>query len=263
MKRVQIIIPSINLWTKYTKDCIDSVFNQKTENEYRILFIDNASTDETLIEAGKLVSDKFSHKRNEERWSFSQSVNHGVNDAWERGYDYALVLNNDIILHSQALDELVKRFESADESIGMVSCLDIRGEVDTVGIESISNKQGVPESEHPNFSAFMINKTCWDRVGEFDEVFRPAYWEDNDIHYRINLAGLKAICLPTAMFYHFGSRTQNEAENSPICSSPQFEKNAKYYCDKWGGLPPNEKFIKPFNREENTLKSTEQNGIIR
>lgn len=276
--RVQIVIPGINLWNKYSKPCIDSI---KTKHEYRILFVDNASTDETLVEAGKLVSDTFSHKRNEMIWCCSKVWNYGINDAFERGFDYVLVLNNDVLLHPDAIDRMVDRFIQAQENqvkmgtqnvfkdhvenkdtkdndwireseiLGMVTCMDIRGECH-VPSEIFDKKsedyEKVPEAEHPNFSGFMINKLCWQKVGAFDEKFVPCYFEDNDYHYRIKLAGLKAITLPTALFYHFGSATQNEALEEPICPGPVFERNRDYFKEKWGGLPGDELFDKPFNK---------------
>ena len=251
MSKIAIVIPAINLWNKYTKSCLESI---KTKHEYRILLIDNGSTDETKEEAGKLVSNNFSHLRNEEPWSCARSWNYGVNDAFTRGYDYVLILNNDIILHPEAIDIMVERFEKEkDSDLVMVTCLDVRGEceypVDVVEL-SPEKKKDVPESPHPNFSAFMINKKCWDIIGEFDENFRPCYFEDNDYHHRIELAQMKAVCLPTAMFYHYGSRTQNEAIGRPICSSPQFEYNGRYYQNKWGGVPGSESFATPFNKPD-------------
>ena len=242
--KVQIVIPCINLWAKYTKPCIDSI---KTKYEHRILLIDNGSSDETKEEASKLVSATFAHKRNEEPWGCAQSWNYGVKDAFERGYDYVVILNNDIILHPEAIDRLINRFTG---DVVMTSCLNIRGEVDNplyvLNLKS-EDKKDVPESEHPDFSAFAISKECWDKIGTFDDNFKPAYFEDNDYHHRIQLANAKAVCVPTAMFYHFGSRTQNEATNAPICSSPQFERNREYYQHKWGGVPGQETYLKPFN----------------
>jgi hypothetical protein len=111
-------------------------------------------------------------------------------------------------------------------------------------------KTVVAEAPHPNFSAFMISRDCWRQTGEFDEEFRPAYWEDNDYHYRMKVAGQVAVTFPPALFYHFGSRTQMEAaENGqPLTSGPQFEKLRGYYVAKWGGPPGGEVYRVPFNR---------------
>jgi len=256
--KVQIIIPVINLWEKYTKQCIDSVIKACDNIDYRILLIDNCSTDETITEAGKLVSSLFAHKRNEERWGVAQSWNYGVRDAFERGYEYVLILNNDILIHKDSIDKIIERFEKENSSenivnneIAMITMMDIRGECPeptNLFDKNSEDYKEVPESEHPNYSAFMINKKYWDIVGKFDEGFKPAYFEDNDSHYRMKLAGLKAIVLPTALFYHYGSRTQNESAHSmPVVKGIQFEKNRQYFAQKWGGVPGQEKFTTPFN----------------
>lgn len=265
--KLQIIIPAINLWDKYSKPCIQSVqeamvYAKKHGIDCRILFIDNASTDNTRDEAGKMVSDLFCHHRNEERWGFQKSVNFGVNDAWERGYDLALVMNNDTLLHPQAIWRLIDRAKIDDDrfpNVGMITCMDVRSETTPFLLSSmdIKQKEGVEEAPHPNFSAFMISKQMWEAVGEFDEVFAPAYFEDNDYHYRMDLAGYDAIVLPTALFYHHGSGTQNEAneDGTPVVPSPAFEANRAKYAEKWGGVPGEEKYDVPYNNPELNLSS--------
>lgn len=268
--KIQIVMPSINLWNKYTRQAIESVqiamVRAKEHSiDCRLLFIDNASTDETKIEAGKMVSSVFSHKRNEERWGFQKSVNFGVNDAFERGFDVALVCNNDIVLHPEAIWRISERF--GKEDVAMVTCMDVRGEVterqlNPLGVSQISakDKEGVEESNHPNFSAFALSRECWEMVGEFDELFEPAYFEDNDYHYRMKLAGVKAVVYPPALFYHYGSRTQNEANETglPCVSGGMFENSRALYVKKWGGVPGEEKFISPYNDPMNHHSDTKQ-----
>lgn len=243
---------------------------KKHNVDARLVLIDNASSDNTSREATKMVSDIFSHKRNEERWGFQKSVNWGVNDAFERGYDYVLVCNNDIILHPQAIWRLVERFEDPSIEVdgetlpvGLISCLDTRGEIASDILRDLNpdEKLDCPESQHPNFSAFAVSKEMWDTVGEMDEVFFPAYFEDNDLHYRMGLEGIAGICLPTAMFYHFGSATQNEAkeDGQPMVPGPAFEKNRQNYVDKWGGVPGSETFTSPYDDETKDTRSTKQN----
>lgn len=268
--KVQIVMPTINLWEKYTRFALESVETAmvyaKTHNiDCRILLIDNASTDETKVEAGKKVSNLFSHLRNEERWSFQKSVNVGVQDGFERGYDIVLVCNNDIVLHPEAIWRIAQRFEKGD--VGMVTCMDVRGEMNekkipTFRIEVLltKDKEEVDEAPHPNFSAFAVNQECWGKAGEFDEVFAPAYFEDNDYHYRMKLLEIKAIILPTAMFYHYGSRTQNEASENglPFVSGGSFENNRASYVKKWGGVPGQETFKTPYNDPEKKVFETKQ-----
>lgn len=275
--KIQIIMPAINLWNKYTRDAIESVnvamVSAKAHNiDCRFLFIDNASTDETRDEAGKLVSDLFSHQRNEERWGFQKSVNFGVKDGFMRGFDIVLVCNNDITLHPEALWRLTERFSKGD--VHMVSCMDVRGEMaekniapNEIGRLIARDKETCDEAPHPNFSAFAVDRECWEVVGEFDELFAPAYFEDNDYHYRMKLAEIEAIVYPLALFYHYGSRTQNEAQEDgrPIMPSPMFENNRASYVRKWGGVPGQEQWAHPFNNPAiglDVVKQTESLSTI-
>lgn len=271
--KIQVVVPTINLWNKYTKQCLESiqvamVRAKQHQIDCRLLLIDNASTDETKEEAGKMVSEVFSHKRNEDRWGFQKSVNFGVNDAFSRGYDIVLVCNNDIIIHPEAIWRLTERFAQGD--VGMVTCLDIQGEMTEKKLNPllINNlnaieKVPVPEAPHPNFSAFALTKDTWDKVGEFDELYTPAYFEDNDFHYRMKLAEIRAIVLPTAMFYHYGSRTQNEAaeNNMPIVSGGMFENARGAYVRKWGGKPGEEKWLFPYGDVTLLITDTKQTKV--
>ncbi len=134
MLDLQIVIPSINLWTKYTKPCIESLIksSEYAGIKYRILLIDNASDDETITEAGKLVSETFSHYRAPIRLSFAESVNLGMKDAFEtRGAKYCLVPNNDTILREDTIKRLIERFEKGDKEVVMVTAINVQGECKT------------------------------------------------------------------------------------------------------------------------------------
>jgi GT2 family glycosyltransferase len=240
--KIGIVLPVINLWEKYTKACLESI---KTRYDYEIFLIDNASADGTANGAKGL--DKVNYIKNTERKSCAASWNQGIGLAIEKGCDTFFVINNDVILHPEAINELVLRLEKGD--VTMSTCMDVRGDCgDPQDVIHFPISSELEESEHPNFSAFMMTLDCWNKVGKFDEEFKPAYFEDNDYHYRMKLLGLKAITLPLAVFYHYGSRTQNEALNVPAVPSYAFESNRAYYMNKWGGNPGEEVFKTPFNK---------------
>lgn len=108
---------------------------------------------------------------------------------------------------------------------------------------------------HPDYSCFGFNPLAMNEIiGDFDENFAPAYFEDNDHHYRIKLAGFEAYSYGLAQIEHKGSQTQNADPNKPVVTSEMFEKNREYYNRKWGGWPGQETFVHPFNNPNNTLK---------
>jgi len=147
----------------------------------------------------------------------------------------------------------------------MITAMDVRSETTPELITSMNakDKEEVAEAPHPNFSAFMVSAQMWEAVGEFDELFFPAYFEDNDYHYRMNLSGYDAIVLPSALFYHFGSGTQNEANENgqPMVPSPAFEDARARYVRKWGGAPGAETFDRPYDDPSKDWASTEQNSL--
>jgi GT2 family glycosyltransferase len=265
--RVGIVMPCINLWAKYTKPALDTVALAIVEAEKHGVFceallINNGSTDETHDAMMTTVwpgirEGWISYQRNEEVWGFQKSVNFGVNHFLDQKFDLVLVLNNDIALHVDAIWRLVDRFGRG--RVSMATCLDATGECERIPdrLKVIKSAAKVPcaETPHPCFSAFMLDRACWKAVGEFDELFHPAYYEDNDYHYRMQLAGLVAVTYPPALFFHWGSATQLEALGRPLTDSANQHAN---YVRKWGGNPGQETFKHPFNDESKTINSVAQ-----
>lgn len=274
MTKVGIVMPTINLWAKYTRPALDSVAEAISKAiEYDIacdiILVDNGSSDETKTEAPKYFTErwneetaKLSYHRNEERWGFQRSVNFGANEFFDkRKYDYVLVLNNDIVLHKNAIWRLVERFKKG--GVSMATCLDITGEsggAQHTNKVSDVDKEKCPETPNPCFSAFMVNKECWEKAGQFDEAFFPAYFEDNDYHHRMQLAGLLAVTYPPAMFFHYASRTALEGtpEVANATKHAAFENCRATYVRKWGGHPGHEQFKTPYNAPGQTITSVKQ-----
>jgi GT2 family glycosyltransferase len=244
--KLQIVIPVMNLWDRYTAPCLDSI---RASFDIRVMVIDNASIDATGAEARARAGESFVYRRNTANPGVARAWNDGVRDAFENGRDLVLVLNNDILLHPECIDRLVARMMRDGNGPGIVTATNVRGECvepsDVFRLDA-SAREAIAEADSPDFSAFLLNRGCWEAVGPFDESFFPAYFEDNDYHYRMRLSGLRAISCPPAVFYHFGSRTQYEAAGKPVVGSPQFERNRAYYIRKWGGPPGKERRNKPF-----------------
>jgi GT2 family glycosyltransferase len=252
MDKIGIIMPVLNLWNEFTKAALSSIFSQNYIGEYQVHIIDNGSDDATRKESMRLVStnENVIYTRNAVNEGVAKSWNFGVEQAIDAGCDKFFILNNDILLEENAMSKLVRRLNKG--GIGMATCNDIHGEkpenMNVMEFMRSLDKSNVEEAESPCFSAFMFTKDTWDKVGSFDETFYPAYFEDNDYHYRMKLAGIKAILHPTSLFYHFVSRTQNQITDRPIVPNFSFDRNRDYYIAKWGGEPGKEIFKKPFNK---------------
>ena len=249
-KKVAVVIPCINLWDKYTKPAIESL---QSVHELDIIVVDNGSTDMTQHEASLLVAEgKIGcYIRNPKNEGVSHSWNQGTRKALEDNCDYILIINNDVVLRKDTIDNLVERLEKNEPSVVMVTAINVRNDCqqDPKNLPNLAVEvyQKNNETENPDFSCFMINKDCYKAVGQFDEGFNPAYFEDNDYHHRIILAGLKALNCPSALYYHHGSRTRTENIVGSVVTDWQFRKNERYYILKWGGSPNKECHSHPFN----------------
>ena len=240
-----IIVPVLNC-LDYTKAMLPTI---KTKRAYKLILIDNGSTDNTwdFFKAQR-------RKNNALIKHFEQNI--GVGSAWNWGIDqarmyfnsrYFLILNNDLLLHPEAIDVLIATL--SPPNVVLSTATNVSGRVaspDNVLSLKIPTKKKLKEA--PDFSCFMLSKEAIEKVGHFDEQFFPAYFEDNDYHYRIKLAGLKAVKTNQALYFHYGSRTIKENEEVRNKSNLGYTVNREYYKRKWGGKPGKEKFVKPNNQ---------------
>jgi GT2 family glycosyltransferase len=98
------------------------------------------------------------------------------------------------------------------------------------------------------FSTFYVNRPeIINMIGGFDELFSPAYFEDNDIRYRLKTENhvIEKIKLPT--WTHKTSSTLKQSDRFykrlHWCN---YYRNRNYYILKWGGLPGKELYLNPF-----------------
>lgn len=246
--RLAIICPVLNCW-KYTEGMLNSI---RSSTPYIIIMIDNGSTDQTR---SKLLK----REEKKELIYINNTRNEGVAKSWNQGIEKAkntyecnhfIVVNNDIVLKKCTIDRMIEDLERED--LGMVTAWNVNGEIDT---PDKLVKYEIPIlqkfTEAPDFSCFMIKESTINKVGYFDENFWPAYFEDNDYHYRMKLKGIRAVKDNQALYYHYGSCTVKENEGIGKVNNENYLINKEYYIKKWGGEPGNETFETPFNVWEN------------
>jgi GT2 family glycosyltransferase len=189
-------------------------------------------------------------------WSLSKAWNHGINRLIEEGYEAVVVCNDDIELREdtgQLLAEALLTRQFTDERPEKDRLVLLISAYNTRDQEDIGPRWGTG----PDFSCFCVGRSLFDQVGGFDERFYPCFFEDNDMHQRINLSGFSA--LSYAPYYHHGSQSINfrddtvplmsraVAQRSKVVANGTFENCKSYYVSKWGGTPGEEVFSQPFN----------------
>lgn len=96
------------------------------------------------------------------------------------------------------------------------------------------------------WSLFGQTEDCTRRVGYYDENFYPAYHEDCDYHWRMQVAGVRRTDVLSVPVHHEGSATLRKMPY-PVPERDWFQRNQRYYVQKWGGMPGHEKFREPFD----------------
>lgn len=221
MIKIAVVIPVLNQF-KYAIDALESI---KTQNLWTPFIIPN-------YRAGQSVS---------------ASWNIGTRQAIFEGYTHILIINDDVVIGPYTVDHLVNIMND-NPDIGVITGTDYRWSYspdEMRGLEFPGHTDDITNG--PDFACFMITPESYEAIGEFDEEFSPAYFEDNDYTYRAYLIDRPAVRSLNGAFYHYGSQTQNST-GKQIVPPKQFLRNKKRYIEKWGGEPDHELFKTPFNK---------------
>lgn len=219
--RIGLVVPVLNNF----EGCVDLLQSIRTKHTVSIYVMPQYRQQEALAAA----------------W------NHGSQRAFAEGCTYALVCNDDIMFSPECIDNMISEFSRlAPEGVAMVTPNNILGQMpDKYSILDyyLPATQETSVSDHPNFSCFLIHRNFFDEMGTFDEKFYPAWFEDNDMHYRIHLAGKRAVCSTDCPSVHVGGVTTSKLENPNSAASQQ------HYVEKWGSLNRTlvEAFTHPYN----------------
>lgn len=99
-------------------------------------------------------------------------------------------------------------------------------------------------NSYQQWSAYILTVQAWKEFGKFDENIFPAYFEDNDAHYRMKLLDMNMVYTEKLNPVIF--RNSMSIEKNPKLNE-SFFKNRRYYIQKWGGPPEKEKYLIPFD----------------
>ncbi len=214
---ISIVIPNYNgeeLLKKNLPKVTESVRDYKDNVE--VIIVDDCSSDNSIDEIKnqkskiKNTNQKLKIITNEKNLGFSSTANRGVKES--KG-DLVLLLNTDVVPKKGFLDSLVRHFD--DPKVFAVGCMDksvesgkivlrgrgvgrwekgflvhSRGEVDKTSTLWVSGGSGA------------FRKSIWEKLGGFDELYNPFYWEDIDLSYRALKSGYKILFEPKSIVMH-------------------------------------------------------------
>lgn len=210
---------------KYLDECLDSIIKQDWTGESKIFMIDNESKENSYDYLKSSLEKRFSDRnqfeifRNQENSGFAKGNNVAMKAAIEQGYEYLILFNMDTVVDVAAVRELIKVAE-IDEKIGAVQARLMmwpdKDKINSLGnsthflgfgycqsyLEPISGQSlEVKDIFYPSGAAVLFKAEVIKKIGYFDEEFWM-YAEDQDIGWRIRLAGFRCVLSPTAIVYH-------------------------------------------------------------
>lgn len=209
--KISIVIPNYNggeILKKNLPKVFDSVLSYK-DGDVEIIVIDDLSQDDSINILKNIRTKmntsypniKFKIIENEKNLGFSSNVNKGVKNA--KG-DILILLNTDVSPKKDFLKPLLSHFENPN--VFAVGCMD----------ESIENGKTILRGRGIGFwkkgflvhSRGEVNKTStlwvsggssafrrsiWEKLGGFNSLYNPFYWEDIDLSYRAVKSGYKIL----------------------------------------------------------------------
>lgn len=193
LPKVSIVILNWN-GKRDTIECLKSL-KQITYPKYDILVVDNGSTDESV----KCFREKYPEievLENEKNIGFAGGINVGIRRSIEKEVDYVLLLNNDIIVDSGFLDELIEVGES-DPKVGILGPkIYYYDRPDLLHMKKRYEGVETPIEAFISGCCFLVKKEVLDKVGLLDEIFF-IFFEETDFFVRVSRNNYKILYVPT------------------------------------------------------------------
>lgn len=241
MPLIYIILVNYNGYID-TIDCVESLRKIKYLN-YKILIIDNASTNDSLNYIKQSLADCIIIE-SKQNLGFAGGNNIGIKYALENGADYVLLLNNDTIVENDFLDKLVEVAQK-DNNIGVVGgkiyyhsnpkkiwysggkINKFTGSTKHLGVDETDKGQydNLTYTEYVTGCMMLVSRKAIEKAGMMDEKYF-LYYEETDWNIKIKNAGFKIIYTPYSKIYHkVSSSTQKLNESMGY----YYDRNRYYF----------------------------------
>ncbi len=234
-----ILILTYNGW-EYTKQCIDSI-KRKTQAPYRILVIDNGSTDGTIEELRK--DRHIFHIENSHNLGFSKGFNIGLMVVET---PYFVLSNSDVVVTNEWLTTMIKHIELDKDLVvlgprsnyvsGPQAIKDCRYQND-IQLDIFAQRQARNSDDplvcFPRIVFFftLFKSMVLQRIGFLDEIFGKGNFEDDDYCIRIAKKKFKCAYDNAVFIHHYGSKSFNK---NPQEFKELLEVNGQKFMKKWG-----------------------------
>ncbi len=215
---VSVLISNQN-GTMWLPKCIETLRQQTIADRMEIVVSDNASTDESVAMARKLL----------EGFPGGIVIENGKDLGFTGGNNsaakassgkYLFITNNDVWLEPDCLEKLVAGTEAVKANGSTPLVLNYGDDsyqdlgffgFDPFGLPSPSHQ--VAETREvfiPGGCAYLIERELYNKIGGFDEALYM-YAEEVDLSWRLWVAGGRTVAVPASRIHHRGAAGVNPA----------------------------------------------------
>ena len=229
---------------KWLEACFSTVLSTNY-SKFRILIIDNGSTDDSLeyIENIKVQHPNVELLLNKKNLGFAEGNNRGIRFALQNGADYIALLNQDIKVEPDWLKNLIEIAEQ-ETHLGILSPMQYNYEgtaLDKNFWVLINENKDLKKHrnqgklhmmyELPRVigAAMVIKRTVCEKVGLFDPMYF-CYHEETDLCRRARYHGFKIGIVTNSKVYHWHQLIQKGNKNKK--ATYLFQRNRAVYTLK-------------------------------
>ena len=210
MEKVFAVVVTFN-GLRWLDRCIGSLLS--SEMPVSVIVVDNASTDGTPERIAADFPDVHLI-RSDVNYGFAKANNIGIRFAYDSGADYVFLLNQDAWVEKNTVPVLVECAVRHAEA-GIVSPIHMNGEgtaldwgfsghvpVEFVSDSFMSNLADCYQCDFINAAAWLIKRSCLEKVGGFDTSLFVHYGEDSNWCHRLKYHGLKLMISTHCYVFH-------------------------------------------------------------
>jgi GT2 family glycosyltransferase len=210
-------------------ECLRSLVNANyPKDKFKILVVDNGSSDGSQAAISKTYPDVALIK-NSKNLGYVRAVNQGIHQGLDWDVEYVWICNNDIIVHEDALTQLVKIGQS-DTKIGVVAPVVYSYRqpqtIDNIGykinfwigrLKKLKYKESIfsdPRSRmndvDSNLGCSNIIKTSLiQTIGMFNPIYK-IYFEETDYNVRAIRSGFRVVIARNTKVWHKTAATMDK-----------------------------------------------------
>ncbi len=240
LPRCALVIPTFN-GAHLLSTCLEALFKHPPECDWRVVVVDDASSDGTA-ERFAHFDERLTMVARQENGGFAEACNQGARTAGE--VDFLVFLNNDTVPLPGWLDALVGDILGNPQAAATGSrLLYPDGTIQHAGVAIGQDRwphhlyAGMP-GDHPaatrpkrviaaTAACLLVRQAVFEALGGFDTAFINGY-EDVDLCLRMGKQGHEIRYCPDSVLYHLESVTRWEDGQAN-----HVDHNSRLYAERW------------------------------